>query len=243
MRVGWEAPRTHVGPYQRPDDAKVLMGGMPGSDAARRRFEAARTPEETEAVSSELLPQEGAHLGDPLDYGMYLVGQLTGRWSPDGAGGRSYAANDAARPLPDFNLDSDRGYAHQCWDYRRLPPSEPPAPAPAPSLDADWPDQWQCVPQMIGILSLIGGRSEAQIRIDLRTLYGYPEPCTVPQRYDPADNPHHRSVYDPLKRLSVAYLPRDGSELPLATWDEDHQVSEAEMRAVGISPTGRRIVP
>ena len=42
--------------------------------------------------------------------------------------------------------------------------------------------------------------------MDIRALYGYPEPCTVPQRFDPRDNPHHRSRYDPLKRL-VAPVP------------------------------------
>ena len=57
---------------------------------------------------------EGANLGDPLDYGAYLIGQLTGSWqTPTGV----LRHDDWQHPLPDFNLDSDRGYAYQCWDY------------------------------------------------------------------------------------------------------------------------------
>ena len=73
--------------------------------------------------------------------------------------------------------------------------------------------------------------------------YGYQEPYTVPQKYDPKDNPHHRSRYDPLKRLAHVYLPRADQQPPPAPpdWDgvSDLQVTEAEMRAVGMSPTGR----
>ncbi len=121
MRNGWEAPRTHVGPYVQGQDASFLMNSCMGSDAARRRFEDARSAAETEAVSAELLTMAGQHLGDPIDYGAYLIGQLTGTWQ-SAAG---YVANDWQHPLPDFNLDADRGYAYQCWDYLRHPPSEP----------------------------------------------------------------------------------------------------------------------
>ena len=90
MRNGWEAPRTHVGPYVQGQNAGILMGGLAGSDAARHRFEAATTAAETEAVSADLLTKPGQHLGDPIDYGAYLIGQLTGSWkSPTG-----YVPND-----------------------------------------------------------------------------------------------------------------------------------------------------
>jgi hypothetical protein len=239
MRTGWEAPRTHVGPYLQGDDARILMGGMLGSDVARRRFESAATPAQTEAVAAELMPVTGANLGDPIDYGAYLVGRLTGRLTTAG-GGQAYVANDDAAPLPDFNLDSDRGYAYQCWDYQRHEPSEPPA--PAPGLDTDWPDQWQCAPQMPGLLSQIGGIPADTLARRVREWYGYQEPLTVPQGYTAADNPHHRSRYDALKRLATHYLPRTGD--PPLGWDgTDLQVSDAEMRAVGMSTTGRRLAP
>jgi hypothetical protein len=240
MRNGWEAPRAHVGPYVVGDAADVLMGGMPGSDSARHRFEAAATPDATEAASAELLPMAGANLGDPIDYGAYLVGQLTGRLSTDANGARVYAANDAAAPLPDFNLDADRGYAYRCWDYQRHAPSVPHA--ERTPLDTDWPDQWRCAPQMTTFLSTATAPPGGDPGAVVREWYGYQEPLTVPQRYQAGDNPHHASRYDPLKRLAHAYLPPDG---PLAPgWDgSDLQVGDAEMRAAGMSPTGRKVDP
>jgi hypothetical protein len=238
MRNGWEAPRTHVGPYLQGDLADVLMGGMPGLDTARRHFESAVTPADSEAASAQLLPMAGANLGDPLDYGAYLVGQLTGHLATDANGTTSYAANDAAAPLPDFNLDADRGYAYQCWDYRRHAPSVPPT--GHPGLDRDWPDQWRGAPQMMTFLSPTGAGVDPAVQV--RDWYGYQEPLTVPERYEAADNPHHASSYDPLKRLAHAYLHGAAGLQP--GWDgSDLQVSEEEMRAAGMSPTGRKVGP
>ncbi len=237
MRNGWEAPRAHVGPFVQGQNVGVLMAGMPGTDAARHRFEAATTPEETEAVAAELLTMPGQHLGDPIDYGAYLIGQLTGNWQS----ATGYVGHDDAAPLPDFNLDADRGYAYQCWDYRRHAESKPPS--PRSDLDTTWPDQWLAAPQVIGFLSEVTGTDQATLTARIRDWYGYAEPCTVPQRYDAKDNPHHRSRYDPLKRLAHDYIPRPGSPpVPRGTGDLDLQVSSAEMRAAGMSTTGRRPV-
>jgi len=236
MRVGWEAPRTHVGPYVQGEDVTVLMGLRPGSDAARLQFESATTPAETEAVSSQLLATVGSNLGDPLDYGAYLMGWLTGSWQSATA----YQARDWQRPLPDFNLDSDRGYAYQCWDYTRHASSVP----PAGHLPADLarPDQWRCAPQIETVLSKLTGRTEEELAATIRDLYGYNEPLNVPQRYEPADNPHHRSRYDPLKHLAHHYLRAAGFGTTSYGWDgSDLQVTDAEMRAVGMSPTGRKV--
>ena len=96
----------------------------------------------------------------------------------------------------------------------------------------------------MSILSEIQGRTAASLAADIRAWYGYQEPCTVPQRYDPKDNPHHRSRYDPLKRLAHQYRERDGGTPIPPGWDgSDLQVSEQEMRDAGMSPTGRRPVP
>jgi hypothetical protein len=231
MRNGWEAPRTHVGPYTLGQNASVLLDPtITGTDAARRRFETARSPEETEAAAAELLTMPGQHLGGPVAYGAYLVGHLTGRWQ----GADGYVANDHAAPLPDFNLDADRGYAHQCWDYQRHAPSMPPA--PHPGLDTERPDQWLCTPQVFG------ADTDAE-RARVRDWYGYGEPLTVPQRYEQADNPHHRSRHDPLKRLAHHYVPRPDEPAVVPGYDgeEDLQVTADEMRATGISPTGRPI--
>jgi Zinc dependent phospholipase C len=99
---GWEAPLSHAGPYVQGDDARVLMNHAPGNNVARKDFEKAMTPAETEMFSSAHLPG-GRHLGDPVDYSVYLAGVLSG--------------ND---PIPDFNLDGDRGYAYHCWDLDRI---------------------------------------------------------------------------------------------------------------------------
>jgi hypothetical protein len=236
MRNGWEAPRTHVGPYVQGQNVSILMGGLAGTDAARRRYEATRTPEETEAVSAELLTMPGEHLGDPIDYGAYLIGQLTGTWqSPT-----EYVAHDDAAPLPDFNLDADRGYAYQCWDYLRHAESKPPAP---PTGNETWPDQWLCAPQIEMFLSDLAGGDRDKLIARIRDLYGYAEPYTVPQKYDAKDNPHHRSRYDPLKLLAHHYLPRAGEPPIPPGWNNlDLQVSTTEMRAAGMSTTGRRPV-
>ena len=162
---------------------RVLMDRPAGSDAARRRFEARTTPAETEAVSAELLPTPGQHLGDPIDYGAYLMGQLTGHWTtPNGVA--TYVANDHAAPLPDFNLDSDRGYAYQCWDYMRHAESKP---RPTPG-DARRPGDALAGP--VGMcpadLQPCSRRSRARPRrrsTRVRDWYGYPEPCTVPAAY------------------------------------------------------------
>jgi hypothetical protein len=99
---GWEAPLSHAGPYLQGDDARVLMNHAPGNTAARNDLEGATTPAETEKICAAHLPG-GRHLGDPVDYSVYLAGALTG-----------------GKKVPDFNLDGDRGYAYHCWDWDRI---------------------------------------------------------------------------------------------------------------------------
>lgn len=100
-RNGWEAPRTHPGPYTQGQDARVLMNHAPGSDVARAEFEKAPTPTDTDHVCDSHLGA-GRHLGDPVDYSVYLIGRLTN-----------------GDHVPDFNLDADRGYGYRSWDWNR----------------------------------------------------------------------------------------------------------------------------
>ncbi|MGD0122472.1 MAG: zinc dependent phospholipase C family protein [Candidatus Limnocylindrales bacterium] len=235
MRVGWEAPRTHAGPYRQGQAAEVLMGGLPGSEVARTAYEAATTPQETEDASKSLLGTPGSHLGDPIDYGTYLIGQLTGRWSgpPDNP---VYKSNDADHLVPDFNLDADRGYAYQCWDYLRHAASVPPPNyqgGDQARIALESTDQWQCVPDMPNLLG-------SQSADTPRQWYGYQEPFTVPEGYSAGDNVHHASAYDPLKRLAHQYLPGD-PPMPLGPDGVDLWVSDDEIKDVGMSPTGRLI--
>ncbi len=99
--VGWEAGLTAAGPWKQGQDARVLMNHMPGDPGARVAYEGAKTPKDTDDVSTTQL-SAGNHLGDPVDYGTYVVSRLT-------SGGQ----------MPDFNLDADRGYAYHCWDWNR----------------------------------------------------------------------------------------------------------------------------
>jgi hypothetical protein len=82
------------------------MNHAPGDPGARAEYEAALTPKDTDTTSGTRLPA-GQHLGDPVDYGTYVVSRLT--------------AGDAGEAMPDFNLDADRGYGYHCWDYNRSP--------------------------------------------------------------------------------------------------------------------------
>jgi hypothetical protein len=100
---GWEAGLSHPGPFRQGEDARVLMNHLPGSNAARADYEKAATPADTESASDANLPA-GRHLGDAVDYSVYLVGRL-------GNG----------QIVPDFNLDADRGYGYKCWEWDRRP--------------------------------------------------------------------------------------------------------------------------
>jgi len=100
-RIGWEPHLTHVGPWKQGAVTTDLFDRADTDLTAAARFEKATTPEETSAACRDLFPS-GAHLGNPVDYSLYLVQRL--------------CANQA---VPSFNLDSDRGYGFHCWDYDR----------------------------------------------------------------------------------------------------------------------------
>lgn len=100
---GWEPGLTHPGPYVQGQDARVLMNNAPGDGSARKDFETATTPAVTEQVSAAHLPAD-RHLGDSVDYTVYLIGKLAG-----------------GKDVSDFNLDADRGYGHLCWEWDRRP--------------------------------------------------------------------------------------------------------------------------
>ena len=104
--VAQEGAATHVGPYVVGSNSTVLLSGMVGDNGARAELEKAGSPAETEAVLDGRLPLN-QHLGAPIDYGLYLVGRMA-----DEVGNADFG-------VPDFNLDSDRGYAWHCWDWDR----------------------------------------------------------------------------------------------------------------------------
>jgi hypothetical protein len=144
-RLGWEADLTHAGPYVTGQDASVLLGRSPTDVEVAKAYEQADTPEATEELSAAMLPAD-RHLGNPVDYSLYLIARLTGRQS-----------------VPGFNLDSDRGYAWRCWDWSRHAPNgswhcepfgvprfgvEQPCTPPA-QMDPYWADDQQPLPAQV----------------------------------------------------------------------------------------------
>jgi hypothetical protein len=106
-----ELPSTTAGPFERDDDALLLVENAPsGSAGIRAAYEQARTPDATEEISREQMDRAN-NLGGPVWFSSYLIWQLTRSDGPDG---------DTSR-ITDWNLDADRGYAWQCWDWNRHP--------------------------------------------------------------------------------------------------------------------------
>jgi hypothetical protein len=166
--VPQEGAPAHVGPYVAGQLSTVLLSGVLGDDSARQQLEACTTPQQTSDALNQLLPVD-AHLGGPVDYGVYLVGRMVAERGMDDF------------EVPDFNLDSDRGYAWHCWDWDRH------------NLDRDaaHPDdrgQWECVPQFT-----------ATAQSD----FSYAQPCTPPQFFHAADD-------NPQQIDKVTHEPFDG---------------------------------
>jgi hypothetical protein len=120
--IGWEAGLTKSGPWKQGQDARVLMNHEPGDPQTRKDYEAATTPDDTDTTSSQRLPN-GQHLGDPVDYGTYVVSRLT--------------AGQQGTAMPDFNLDADRGYGYHCWDFNRSKDTTVPKVTPDQTFDND----------------------------------------------------------------------------------------------------------
>lgn len=107
QNVPFEFPFSVASPYVSGQDPTVLLGGSPGDNGGRAKFEACNSEAETISTAHSQL-QANQHLGDPVDYSSYLIAKLT-----------RDAAGDTTHPIANFNLDSDRGYGYKCWDWVR----------------------------------------------------------------------------------------------------------------------------
>lgn len=106
-----ELASTTAGPYERGDDADLLIQrSMPGDASIRSLYEKSSDPDNTEAISRSQMTRE-VHLGDPIHFSAYLIWQLT----------RTEPLNEEISRMTDWNLDADRGYAWKCWDWNRFP--------------------------------------------------------------------------------------------------------------------------
>lgn len=188
VEVPQEGAPVHVGPYVIGDRASVLIPGAPGDTGARNSLEDCRSPAATFAALNRLLV-ENKHLGGPVDYGVYLVGRMAhaNEQGTDAQGNKGIKDF----PVPDFNLDSDRGYGWHCWDWNRHGTDR----------------AWRCVPDLE--TTVLGNI--------IKTDFSYRQPCTPPQFFDAVhdnkqqvqpgtDKPLPQQWYNPEKDLAVHYI-------------------------------------
>jgi len=103
-RVGWEPHLTHPGPWVQGARATELFDRADTHLGAAQSFEAATDEAATSMACHAHFPAN-EHLGNPVDYSLYLIKRLTN-----------------GVDVPDFNLDADRGYGYHCWDWDRHAP-------------------------------------------------------------------------------------------------------------------------
>jgi len=195
--VPQEGAPVHGGPYVAGDSATVLIPGAIGDPAARQQLEACTSPSETFNTLNELFPLD-KHLGGPVDYGVYLIGRMVAEHANPEFG------------VPDFNLDSDRGYGWKCWDWDRHSPGTPTHSPGTPTPGPGDLGEWVCVPDLYAVQNP---------PVD----FHYLEPCTPPHFFHAdTDNPRKEQQkpdgtmepvpsqwYDPTKYLRMHYLSRD----------------------------------
>jgi hypothetical protein len=192
------------------DGAKTDLG-------AAAQFEAATTPKATADACAVLFPH-GQHLGNPIDYSLYLIKKLG-----DGV------------EVPNFNLDSDRGYGWHCWEWERHAATNPTKVA-RNSVD----DFHVYNPKLLF--------HPASSRFD------FEQPCTIPEQFDatwsandstPARQAANR--YRPTVPLKVRYL--DNGVIPDLCGDLStvqvgpdgplKEVSPQECEQAGMTPEGK----
>ena len=187
VAVAQEGAATHVGPHLVGDLSTILLSGLTGSNAARVILEKCGSPAETAAALDSLLAVN-EHLGAPIDYSMYLVGRMAAEVGQTEFG------------VPDFNLDSDRGYAWHCWDWDRHNTGKDPGNPGARGA-------WECHPAFSAVTTPTGTQD-----------FFYDQPCSPPQFFHAdVDNPDPFGIggpvpesqwYDESRDLLTHYLGR-----------------------------------
>ena len=113
-----ELPLTIPGIYTKGNDVTVLFNSRPGNQQVRALYEKAGSATETDDITRS---KRGNNLlGDPVDYSCYLIAMLTrndlSNWANKP---NDDTQNNFLSPIPNFDLDSDRGYGYLCWDWLR----------------------------------------------------------------------------------------------------------------------------
>ena len=99
-----------TGPYPagaQPHDV-FFRTSEPITPQVRNAYEVAPTPAFTDAINELVIGRDPttdhSPMGDAIPFAAYLMGRVL----------------DAdLRPVPEFNLDADRGYGYRCWDWIR----------------------------------------------------------------------------------------------------------------------------
>jgi hypothetical protein len=168
-----EGAGTHSGPWVAGQTATVLLSAVVGDADARKALEASGSAQETFDALTGLLGQD-KHLGAPIDYSLYLVGRMSAE----------HANSDFG--VPDFNLDSDRGYAWHVWDW-----------------DRHAERQWICTPDQLP--SPVTDFSYAQPCTPPQFFHAATD---NPHRVDGAGTPLESQWFDPHRDLQTHYLSR-----------------------------------
>jgi hypothetical protein len=219
QRVGWEPHLSHPGPWQQGVRADRLLAMDLTDMTAANKFETAETPDATEAACAALFPH-GQHLGNPVDYSLYLVART---------------ANGVY--VPDFNLDSDRGYGWRCWDWQRHKPLDP---SITPNSENDF--------------HVYEPFSHTPFPVPRTDKFDFEQPCTVPEQFDPAlaanqdANRKPLNSYRPTVPLATRYLDmpdvqcsNDVNAAVDMTEEEKQKMAEKmaeEIARAGFSPAG-----
>jgi len=218
--LGWEGDLTHAGPFTRGERADTLLTGKPTHVPTAADYEGAATPQDTEGVSHVHLPLD-QHLGHPVDYTLYLVSRLTTRVD-----------------VPDFNLDSDRGYGWRCWDWDRHDPTEV-VDLGTPADPTDDVPMWEAHPQFT-----------FQPAPD--PTYVFAQPCSPPAQLDPAwvhddhsGAAHGADVHrwSAARRLLVHYLEGPGADDPRCKGVVTAPVTDTDRERAMIPPEGKERQP
>lgn len=213
--LGWEGDLTHAGPFTRGERADTLLTGKPTHVQTAADYESAVTPELTDGVSQAHLPLD-QHLGHPVDYTLYLVSRLT-----------------TGVDVPDFNLDSDRGYGWRCWDWDRHAPELVDLGTPADPTD-DVP-MWEAHP----LFTFQAAPDPA---------FTFSQPCSPPAQMDPmwvhdghAGAAHGADVHtwSPGQRRLAHYLEGPTANDARCQGSVKAPVSDPDKEQAMIPPEGR----
>ena len=97
---------TMNGPYPQDANPKSFIEDTPMDSTLIDRFVQAPTPSMTRDIEREI-HQGGSAIGNAVDYAVDLIIGLNTAWNENQM--ENYS-------IPNWNLDSDRGYCYKCWD-------------------------------------------------------------------------------------------------------------------------------